>query len=96
MAKESLAQLRRELDIAKRDIVMLTKILTVVGFGTQYLMKRDGAAGADFTFTSSTQLIGPDGSNGNIATKKPSYFPLKTLSVLFDTTFGTKSWRDVV
>lgn len=95
MAKESIAQIRQELDIAKSDIRKLTAILTVIGFSTQYLMKRDGAVGADFTFTSSTQLTDASGTGFNIASKSPAYFPIKTLDQLFRAVFGTKSWKDV-
>jgi len=89
------AQLRRDLDLAMRDIKLLTGLLHIVGIGTQYCLK-DSSFGADYTYSAAVSAkLNATGVVTGIPTRKPSVFAIPSLIDLWDAVFSTTSWKDL-
>lgn len=92
--KITLMQLREELDLAKRDIRVLTGLVHILGVGTQFCLK-DSTYGADYSYSSAVSALSPQGVLTAIPTKKPSFFAIPTLQSMWDAVFSTTGWKDL-
>lgn len=94
--KDSVRQLRRELDTAKSDIRKLVSVIAVIGQSTQCLLKSHATYGADFTFTATMGKFGPNNAVQHIAQYPPSAHNSANLDQLYNTVFGATIWKGLV